>query len=569
MRTEFACGKLILVFVLCLNPQCPGQSRRDSVDAGALLTSIRALFASGEWEDVVRLSAALPDAPAELDYYRGLALARLDRWQEARAAFKSGRRKAPHDGRFPLELAGVMFKVGNHREAEAQLRQALHLDPADSYGNDFMASLYYLDGNLGAAIKYWNRIGKPQIRQVTTDPALRTDPVLLDRATAFSSDDLLTLKEYYSSRTMLDSLGIFSSPHFDLSPRNDGSFDMGFRALERNGWGETWLDGLVSLLRGAPCQTLHPEFFNLRGAAWNSISLFRWDAQKRRLFTSMSGPIGGNPRMRLLFRLDARRENWNIASSLRNPAPGQNLFSMNTREAGAEFQTILGSRTRMHNTVILSYRRFEKNPGGNSAWQSLFRKGTGLTYEMGVSQSWSAPERRLDLTWDAESRLGKILASPDSRFVRFTGTLQWSWLPQAGSHDYRLSGRISAGLTVGDVPFDQLFSLGMERDNDLYARGHNGTQDGKKGTGPLGRSYVLASWQLDKSVHESGFWKLSLGPFFDTGKTYDKAAFFGSDWIWDTGVESKLTILGRFTFSVSYGRNLRGGKTALFSRILH
>ncbi len=566
MRAEAACRSLILAFALCVGPQAHGQSRQAAADS--ILTGIRGLYESGQWEAILQLIPAEPQAPAEFDYYRGMALARLERWPEARAAFQSGWLKAPRDTRFPIELAGVMFKLGKRSESESFLKRALRLDPADTYANDFLAGLYFLDGNLEAALKYWNRAGKPLVHDVNMEPGLHIDLVLLDHALAFSPDEVLTLKEFNISRALVDSLGVFSSARFELQPADDGSFNLSFGAMERNGLGGSWAERLVSLLRGVPYQTVHPEYFNIKGTAWNSISLFRWDSQKRRLYTSLSGPAGSNPGLRFRVLLDARRENWNIASSLRSSTSWGTHFTMKTLEAGAEIQTFPGSRTRMRNGIFLSDRHFDVIPAGDPVSQALFGKGVALGYEIALDQSWSIPEHRFDLSWGVQSRAAKILASPDGPFLRTSGAVQWQWLPRAVGNDYRISGRFGAGTTAGRAPFDELFSLGMDRDNDLYLRGHNGTPEGKKGSGPLGRGYVLMNLQMDKLVHSSGLWELSIGPFFDTGRTFDDTKLFGSPWLCDAGLQSRLTVLNRFTLSLSYGRDLDGGKGAFFSRIL-
>ena len=49
---------------------------------------------------------------------------------------------------------------------EHDLHRALQLDPKDEYANEFLATVYFLEGNLEAALKYWNRVGKPQIAEV-------------------------------------------------------------------------------------------------------------------------------------------------------------------------------------------------------------------------------------------------------------------------------------------------------------------------------------------------------------------------------------------------------------------
>ena len=69
--------------------------------------------------------------------------------------------------------------------------------------------------------------------------------------------------------------------------------------------------------------------------------------------------------------------------------------------------------------------------------------------------------------------------------------------------------------------------LGMERDNDLWMRGHVGTRDGRKGSAPLGRNYFLSNWEIDKRIYHNGFFSLKLSPFLDTGKITDPLAGIG------------------------------------------
>jgi hypothetical protein len=126
-----------------------------------------------------------------------------------------------------------------------------------------------------------------------------------------------------------------------------------------------------------------------------------------------------------------------------------------------------------------------------------------------------------------------------------------------------------AGATVGDVPFDELFQLGVERDNDLWLRGHAGTTGGRKGAAPLGRRYFLANWETDKNVYSNGLITVKLGPFIDTGKISDSSGLFGSrEWLWDTGAQCKVRVLGSITVVFIYGRDLRGGRNVFFGTVL-
>ena len=115
-------------------------------------------------------------------------------------------------------------------------------------------------------------------------------------------------------------LNIFPDQKFDLEARPDGKFDLVLRARERNGWGANKWQGLLSLFRGLPFQTVYPEFYNLGGRAINSVSQYRWDAEKRRIWTNHSGPFSKDPKCRYQLDLDLRDENWEIRVSSHDAA---------------------------------------------------------------------------------------------------------------------------------------------------------------------------------------------------------------------------------------------------------
>ena len=58
--------------------------------AAEKFSEIQKLYEAGNWDGVVRAVRQSPDEPAGLLLYRGLALAHLQRWEEAKAAFTAG-----------------------------------------------------------------------------------------------------------------------------------------------------------------------------------------------------------------------------------------------------------------------------------------------------------------------------------------------------------------------------------------------------------------------------------------------------------------------------------------------
>src|ERR1700675_912804 len=131
-RTLDAAGRtakrrLILVLLLLFLPTRVLAQAADP--AAEKLSEVKKLYEAGNWDGVVRAVAQSPDEPAELLLYRGLALAHLQRWEEAKTAFAEGRTKAPGDPRFLTELAGIAYRQKEFSEAKRDLRRALAMNP--------------------------------------------------------------------------------------------------------------------------------------------------------------------------------------------------------------------------------------------------------------------------------------------------------------------------------------------------------------------------------------------------------------------------------------------------------
>ena len=517
------------------------------------------------WQELVEILQPVQPRSADLDFYYGTALAQLGRWQEAHDAFECGVRQQPRDKRFPLELAGVEFKQKHYPKAAHYLRRALRLNPHDSYGNDFLGTVYFLEGNLEAALKYWNRVDKPRVAEVHADPVPHLDPVLLDRAFAFAPASTMRLHELWLSHSRVHGLGIFPSYSFDLLAREDGAFDVVFRNWERNGWGHNYKEGLFLLFRGLPFQTINPEFYNLKHEAINFVSLFRWDAEKRRVTAQLSSPFEHNPKFNYQLFTDLRSENWNIQSSFQGPTTLLGSLNLRREAIGANFTSFASARWRWSAGAELSHRDFRSVIPGTALTPNLLAKGYQLKQAAQVDVSlWRAPERRMTVDASAHSEAGRIWSQPSHSFEKLQGSARFHWFPQAENDDYEMQYQVRAGKTFGDVPFDELFMLGLERDNDLWMRAHIGTRDGRKGSAPLGRNYFLSNWEQDKNLIHKSLLTIKCGPFLDVGKITDDVPGLGSHkWLWDTGAQVKARLFG-VQAVLSYGKDLRSGNNAFY-----
>lgn len=533
------------------------------------VSRVKQLYDEARWTDVVRAVPGLDTANADLLLYRGLALAKLERWDEARTTLEAGITRDPRDARFSVELGGIAYRLSQFSLAKRELRLALRIQPKDSYTNNFLASIYFLEGNLEAALKYWNRTSQPKLSDLRFEPQPRVNPLTLDRAVPFSPGSVWLREQYLASQTQLDALGLYPSAYFDLMARPDSTYDLTIRAPERYGWGTTKLESAVSLLRGLPYFTIFPEFYDLGHGGHNWRSLVRWVDQRRRFFSELSGPIEDRPDLRYRVYFDARNENWDLTNTLAPSNPAPSGLNLEKAAAGAEVQFLPSERWSWNTGFEYSYRRFRSLDSIPTSAASFFTNGSSLALHATVNR-WLVryPERRFTLDSSASVELGTFFENPLGRFTRAQGSLTAQWFPMARGDDNELQAGITAGKTFGQVPFDELFKLGFERDNDLLLRGHPDLIDGQKGNAPLGRNFVLWNSEFDKIAYSNGLIRVRLGPFLDTGRIYDPSGYFGTrTWLWDTGLQAKIRILGSVEFVLGYGKDLRTGTNSFFTTV--
>ncbi len=388
---------------------------------------------------------------------------------------------------------------------------------------------------------------------------------MLDHALTFSPASPLLQPELSTSRARVEGLGVFTRPDFQLAARDDGKFDVTLNLQERNGWGNNAWGALLSTFRGVAYQTIYPEYFNLHHSAINVTSLIRFDSQKRRAAADVSGPLNGSPKRQYRVGVDLRNENWAIRDSFTGIAPTLAGLNLRREAASAEITSFESGRWDWSAGVELSHRDYRNVDPGTALNPDLLLEGmqleqfSRLRYEV-----WRDPGRRLVINSTAYSQLARIWSQPGEVFAKLQGSCSALWYPEAEGDDYQTEVQVRGGGIAGAAPFDELFMLGLERDNDLLMRAHIGTRDGRKGSAPLGDRYFLMNSEVDKRLYSNGFLSVKLSPFLDTGKiTYATSQLGSRTWLWDTGLQAKLRVLG-LGLNFTWGRDVLTGNNAFY-----
>lgn len=546
-------------------------------------SELKKLYDAGKWDDIVRLAPASPAAPPDANFYRGLALAKLHRWAEARAAFAAGERQSPQDERFPVELAGVAYEQKDFRKAESQLRRTLRLKPHDSYALNFLATIYFLRGNLLAALEYWNREELPRVQEVKAAPEPNLRAELFSRAFAFAPLSTLQLRQFEATQARLDDLGIFAVRRWELGPVegttvasgadwSSTTFNVVFHSVERDGFGPNKWAVALSMLRGLPYETIYPEYDNAFRDAVNFTSLVRFDSQKQRVYAQVSGPVLGRPGWRASAWVDGRNEHWNITDTFVGAVTPISNLKLRKIETGAEFHSIQNARWSWETAASFARRDFQVQSGETisslePAASAFFTDGNSLDLSGRTNYRllW-IPQDRITVDTSTTALIGKFFAAPLGTYEKAGGSVALDWLPQDQGSDWETLSRLRAGGTFGMVPFDDLFTLGVERDdNNLWLRGISATRDGRKGNSPMGRDYILWNSEIDKIVYSGALFQVRVGPLFDAGRIWDPSRLFGSrGWLWDPGAQMKIRVLDTFDVVFSYGHDVRSGENTFF-----
>lgn len=563
------CARALFALILALVLHCAAVQQARAQCSSAQEppeAQIQQLFQQQNWAEVVRAAGALPSRSADVQFTYGMALAHLGRLADARAALLAGARVCREDKRFPIELAGLAFEQQHNSEAAHWLRRGLRLDPADAYANNFLGTVYFLSGNLPAALRYWNRVQKPQIAALDLDSRLRVHRLLLDRAFAFSPAAVLQESQLTATETRLRGLGIFPAYNLHLDARKDGTFDAVFRAQEQNGFGGSKTAVLVSTLAGVPYQTIYPSYRNIGRGALNFDALIRWDAQKRRAWGELSGPLSGRPEWRWKLATDLRNENWALRRSFTGPAPVLGSFNL-------EREAVQGSLTSLQNGAVqwtlgaeVSHRIFRETTPGPALTPALVTPGYELKPMASIeARLMDRPQDRFTLKAGAASGLARTFASSGRLSEKLQGSAVADWLPGMEGDRYEFREQVRAGKIFGTAPFDNLFVLGMDRDDtDLWMRGHVATRDGRKGSSPVGDAYLLSNTDMLRRVCGNGLLEIHVGPLLDVGKmTAPVSGLSTGDWRVDTGIEARLRVL-HTSVVLSWGRDLRSGANAFW-----
>lgn len=457
------------------------------------------------------------------------AVARARRGETAAAdsLLRQAAARCPASASPRRELAGLRFRQRRWRDVAAHARAALSAAPADTQAARLLAGSRYMLGEPDAALRAWNRIGRPEVASVRVYGLRHTRWEALRPRLPVVEGRVLTPGVLSLARRRASAVPAFARARVRYRPLRDGTVDVQVAAVERPRLFGSPLD-LVSVGLGALTEReVRITAASLAGAGETWSGSWRWWEGRPAVALRASFPgafgIGG------VWTAEGRWEEESFAVAPRSAGSGAGSGSRADRPAASDTGDDLpGASATASPGGASDPLRLERARGS----LALERWATGaLRWEAGLAldrwagrESHLSPSAALDLR-PVEGRLalragGAGWAGLESGDSFLRGSVRAAWRPVA-SDDVEWTLAAGAAAASGGAPMSLWPGAGLGHARPHLLRGHPLLEDGVIVGEGFGR--VLAHGGT-----EARLWVLRFGPvragiagFVDTARPWD------------------------------------------------
>ncbi len=522
---------------------------REAIDRGEYVRAVNLLNAE---------LATNPTPDARL--YLGIAYAHMKEFQRAEQILREAGEQYRDDPRFYNELAGIHLARNNPDEARSALRHALSVDPENAYASDLLATIDMSEGRVQAALRAWNRTGRPIIDDILHNYYLTFGSWTVRRALAFHPAGVLEYSAWRTTELRLWETGNFANTGLEIEPTPlPNHYNAIVRTSAKTNGGS---DLVFGLLKGAPIRTSYFDLSDIRNSGMNFSAQYRWDPNRKRAAGRLKIPL---PLPGLLF-LDLgdqwRDEKWDLSSITRTGTSEDPGFRYKANSLLLRLKSIPHHRFELAAGIEYTNRA---RPRQAPAFITD-RDSAKWTLQTTIRLADSRLQTRLDVGGFLARRsiLGKL------NYSGGTASFANRWEVSRSSQTF-LEWRLKGGTSRGELPLEEYFVLGVDTYSENLLRGHAAFKDGAYGRSPMGTDFVLTNASIERLITVLPLFNTMNIPFLmvkwevfvDAAKTFDRSRTFEQGKLWvDIGAGLKLQMPAS-SFHVVFGQSLRDGSGAI------
>src|SRR2546428_2555055 len=271
------------------------------------------------------LSEVLRTAPtADAYLFLGIAYGHMKEFQKSEDSLKEGARRYPQDSRLHNQLADLYLEYNDREAAKSELERSLVVDPNNNYASDLLATINMSEGEVQAALRSWNRSGRPVINDILHNYYLTFSSCVVRDAVAFHPAGILRYDEWKTTESRLLETENFANVGLEVEPtRVPDQYNAIVRTTAKR---NSWSDFLFGLLKGAPVETSYVDLWNIGNSRVNFNGNYRWDTNRRRIEGRLKIPLPWPGLFHLELGNSWRAERWDVSPNVRPEFRSNSLF---------------------------------------------------------------------------------------------------------------------------------------------------------------------------------------------------------------------------------------------------
>lgn len=485
----------------------------------------------------------------------------MKEYRRALEAFRQGFRRYPDDPRFHPTRVRSDFRAGDIEQAKQEIGQALAVNPDDAFAAELLADLEISEGNTAVGLRILNERNQPRLLRIGPNYSLSFSDWIVPRSVVFHPGDVLTVGRWQTTQARLWASNAFSHVALELEPLSiEDQYNAIIRASPRL---NTWSGVFVELAKNVPFKTISTNLGNVgvMGIQW--ASMYRWDQNRRRFETSVSGPIPF-PGLPFIEIADTwRSERWDLSPNVRELFVPQGRFQYTSNAIRINVKQIPNHRVEVGGGLEYINRAAH----GGLPDLATDNRNSG---EFSFSSRIRLIDGRFKNQWDVQTFLARHAILGNLDYTGGTAKVSNRFVMSDGSRTF-LDWSVEGGTTNGNLPIEKYFILGIESDGKHLLRGHSTTDHGRYGSSPMGTDFLLVNSDLERRLRVLPFGNLNLQGefFFDAARVFDRKRIFRPrPWLFDSGVGLRVET-STISLNLVYGRSLREGNGVLKGYIEH
>src|SRR5437773_10199587 len=277
---------------------------RNAIEKGELVRAVNILL------------QALQTAPTPDAYlYLGIAYDHMKEFQKSEDTLKEGSQRYPEDFRLHNQLADLYLEYNDREAAKSELERALAVDANNNYASDLLATINMSEGEVQAALRSWNRSGRPVINDILHNYYLTFGSWVVRDAVAFHPAGILKYSQWKTTESRLFETDNFANVGLEIEPTVvPDQYNAIVRTTARTNSLGAFLFGIF---KGAPVETSYVDLWNIANSGMNFNGNYRWETNRRRADGRFKIPLPLAGLLHLEVGNTWRAERWDVSQPIR------------------------------------------------------------------------------------------------------------------------------------------------------------------------------------------------------------------------------------------------------------